>query len=307
MKKKYYQPANNYERNLLMTKQFCGKFSVLLLPVFMFILILCSCYLTLTSKEPLELYLFKVVFSKFGCQFEFGGFENVLFVGKLLMDTFFIFAFFYIFFTSRNSDNESTPDFGISLLHKYSQLELVLFVLSFITLAVTTITFIFSDASHFETIGEKLGLSLSDLKAYKLTIVFVLIALDAAAFFSIWYAQSQTNFLKSLRLCLYDSLPRNKGAHTYGVFSLALGVFQIGFAGLCTFMYYCYRDAFAGFGISLDSTYVFVSLTNSYVAGLIPFTIGINAFMFSSMVDEINTYGTLYNDYAMMGTTESYR
>ena len=82
---------------------------------------------------------------------------------------------------------------------------------------------------------------------------------------------------------------------------MVLAIFNFCIAGFCTFMYYCYRDAFGGFGINLDETYVLISLVNSYVKGLIPFFIAINAFSFSTMVDESNTFGTLYNNYTVLG------
>lgn len=307
MSNNFYKPINNYERNLLMTKQYCSKLSVLLLPVLLLISIVCSCYLTFLSEQPLEFYLFKVIYDKFGWQFEMELPENILFVVKLLLSVFFIFTLFYIFFTSKNSDDESNPDLGISLLHKYSKLQLVITVLAFVAMVIITIIFSFGDIALFENVGAKLGLSLDSLKIYKVTIVLVLLSIDVILILAIWYAQTQTNFLKSLRMCLYESLPKNKGAHTYGVFSLTISICQFCFAGLCTFLYYCYRDAFAGFGISFDGTYVLVSLTLSYVKGLIFFLIGIDAFMFATTVDEINSYGTLYNDYDILETYETYK
>lgn len=302
MRNDYYQPANNYERNLLMVKKFGGKFTVLLLPVFLFMSMICSCYLTLISEQPFEYYLLQVMYTKLGFNFDFGSLDTILFIGNILLSVFLIFALFQIFFSSRNSDNDSNPDFGLYLLHRFSQIELLLFGLFFVFMIVFTAVFIFGDAENFKSLGEKFNLSVSDMEAYKLSIVFILLGIDVLSFFSIWFAQSQTDFLKSIRSSLVDSLPRNKGAHTYGIFSMVIGICCLSFAGFCTFMYYCYSDAFAGFGISLDDTYVYMSLILEYLKGLIPFLIGVNAFIFSSMVEEANTIGTLYNSYAVIGT-----
>lgn len=302
MKNEYYQPANNYERNLLMVKKFGGKLTLLLLPILLFMSMICSCYLTIISEKPFEYYLLKVTYSKLGVDLDFGSWDTILFMGNMLLSAFLIFTLLQIFFTSRNSDNESTPNFGLSLLHRFSQLELILLALIFVSMLVFTVTFIFGDPESFESFGERFGMSTSQLKAYKPSLVFVMITLDIIGVIAIWCVQSQTNFLKSVRMCLVDSVPKNKGAHTYGIFSMAIGICALCFAGFCTFMYYCYRDAFAGFGISLDDTYVYMSLILSYLKGLIPFLIGVNAFIFSSMVEEANTVGTLYNSYTVIGT-----
>ncbi len=301
MKKEYYQPANNYERNFLMVKKFGGKLTVLLIPVLMFISILCSVYIKVSDEQSFELNILKVVTSKFNLDFDFGSFQTLGFVFNILIYAFFIYAFLYIFFTSRNSSFTSNPDLGFSLLHKFSVLELVASVFAFIGILVTTAVFIFGDMSRFESLGAMFNLSVTDLEAYKLTIVFLLIGVVIIAFLSIWYIQSQTDFLKSIRQSLAESVPKNKGAHTYGVFSMAIAIVFLSVAGFCTFMYYCYRDAFGGFGISLDETYVYISMVNSYVKGFIPFLVGVNAFSFSTMVDESNTIGTLYNNYTVIG------
>lgn len=304
MNKNFYQPMNNYERNLLMTKKFCGKFTVLLLPILLFFSMICSCYLKFVSEDPLELYIIRVASSKLGLSLDMGSADEITFFIQILISGFLMFALLYIFFRSKDSDAESNPDMGISLLHKFSQIQLILTVMMFIFAIVITAVFIFGDAGNFKSIGSMFNLTESDLKAYKVTISIILVLIDILAFVGIWYVQSQTNFLKSLRMCLYDSIPKNKGAHTYGVFSLGIGILFLCVAGIITFLYYCYSDTFSGFGINLDKTYVYVSLCSSYINGLIPFMIGVNSFIFSSMVDEINTMGTLYNDYAIIGPSD---
>lgn len=304
MKKSYYQPVDNYERNFFMTKDFCGKFTVLLVPILLFMSMLCSCYLNMTSEKSLEYYIFKVANSSFGFEFDIGSYDTVILICNILISAFFIFAFLNIYFTSKNSDAESSPDFGLSLLYRVSQLELFVSFLGFIALVVVTAVFMFGDVERFESVGEMFNMTVSDLKAYKVTIVFILILADVLLFLLAWYMQAQTDMLKSIRRSLHESLPKNKGAKVYGIFSLTIGIAFLCFAALLTFLYYCYRDAFVGFGISLDMTYVYISLASSYIRGLIPFMLGINSFIYSSMVEEINTFGTLYNNYTVIGTAD---
>lgn len=301
MKREYYQPTDNYERNFLLVKKFGGKISVLAIPILMFMSIICSVYMRISGEQSLELNILKVVTTKFNLSVEFEAMQTIGFIISILLLGFFTYSILYIFFMSKNSSFTANPDLGLMLLHKFSVCELIACVLAFISMLVTTAVFIFSDVSRFESLGELFNLTLVELEAYKPTIVVIFIVIDVILFLAIWYAQSQTDFLKSIRQTLVESLPKNKGAHKYGVFSMAVAIAYLCIAGFCTFMYYCYRDAFSGFGINLDETYAFISLINSYIKGLIPLCIATSAFTFSTMVDESNTMGTLYNNYAVLG------
>lgn len=305
MGKAYYQPNDNYERNLLMVKRFGGKFTVFLLPFFMLVSIALSCYVTVyLEEEPLEYYLLQVANSKLGVNFELSTINTIFSFLSMLLSVFLIYAILYIFFVSKNQSMSSNPDFGYSLLHMVSKIELLISALMALFLVVNTAVFIFGDVSRYESLGEKINLSLVQLEAYKVTISIVLFFIDVVACLFIWYAQTQADFLKSIRLSLVESLPKNKGAHIYGVLSVGIGVITICFAGVCTFLYYCYRDAFAGFGISIEKNYVYMSLALSYVNGFIPVLFGVNAFVYSAMVDETITYGNLYNRYTTIGIAE---
>lgn len=301
MKKGFYQPTDNYERNILMTKHYCGSLAILILPVLLFITLASTCYLMLVSKEPLLMTIFKVANLKLGWNFEFDSLAYVYFIFQLLLVTYLLIALLQIFFTGRDSDISVTPNLGITLLYRLSQIELLLSYLAFIGIVIVTFIFLFGKMDNFEYFGKLLNMTVEDLKAYKISFVITMVVIDVIAFLGISYSQSQTSFLKCLKLCLYESLPKNKGAHKYGIYSMVIGVIMLCFSAFTTFMYYCYRDVFIGLGISLEKTYVMISFAYMYSMTLFPFVIGINAFKYSSMVDEINTYGTLYNDFAMVG------
>ncbi|MDE7389567.1 MAG: hypothetical protein K2M82_01290 [Lachnospiraceae bacterium] len=303
MRKEYYQPETNYERNFLMIKRYCSNFGILLIPILLFMSVLASCYLNMASEETLESYIFKVADISFKLNLDLSSYSSIIFMVGLLTLAFFIYVFLYIFFTSKNTDNSIGPDTGLMMLHRVSQLITVASALLFAGMIVLTAVFIFGDIENFEWLQRLLGLGLEELRAYKLTISIAFVFLIAAAFFMVWFAQSQTVFVKSVRLCLYDSLPRNKGARTYGAFSVAIGMILMVVAAVFTFLYYCYRDTFSGFGINISNVFVLASLIKMYVRGLVPFIIGINAFVYASMVDDINTFGTLYNKFSVMEST----
>lgn len=165
--------------------------------------------------------------------------------------------------------------------------------------------FIFGSPERFASVGKRFNLTVEDLKAYKMTIAILLFLVDIILFLMIWYAQSQTDFMKSIRSSLVESVPKNKGAHTYGVFSMAIAITFIALAGFLNFMYYCYKDAFSGFGINLDQNYVYASLAHAYIKGLIPFFIAVDAFSYSAMVDEANSMsGLIFNDFQVLGEAE---
>lgn len=302
MNRDYYQPANNYERNFLMVKKFGGKFSVFCISLLLFGSVLCSGYLAISDEHFFEISILKVVTSKFNVELNLENYETFWFVLSVLISAFVIYSLLYVFFTSKNSSFQSSPDLGYSLLHKYSVLFLIMSTLVFIVMVITTAVFIFGDIERFESLGKMFKLTVNELSAFKATFAILFVLCDAFLFFVIWYAQSQTEFIKSIRQSLVESIPKNKGARTYGVFSMIFAVAMLTVAAFCTFMYYCYRDAFSGFGINIDDTYVFISLAFSYIRGLVPLFISISAFSYSSMVEQINAYGTLYNDYTVLGT-----
>ena len=305
MGKDYYQPSNNYERNFMMIKKFSGRITVLLIPVLFFISIVCSCYLNVIDQPPLEITILKVLTSKLNFNLELGSFETLFLMTKILFSGFCIFSLLYVFFKSKNTSFESNPDFGYSLIHKFSIVEMVLSAFGFLSMLAVTAVFMFGKTEQFEAIGAAFYMTVNDLKAYKLTIVILLILIDIILFLMIWFSQSQTDFMKSIRLSLVESVPKNKGAHTYGVFSMVFAIFFMAIAAFLTFMYYCYQDAFSGFGISLEKTYVCISLLLAYIKGLIPFILAVNAFSYSSMIDQINTIGSVvYNDYQVFGEAE---
>lgn len=305
MGKQFYQPTNNYERNFLMVKRFGGRASLLMIPILLFISIVCSCYLNIIDEPHLEITIIQVVTSKLNFNLEFGGYEGLFLMTKILMSGFFIFTLLYIFFKSRNSDFDSSPDMGFSLIHKVSIIELIVSVLGFVMMISVTGVFMFGSAEKFQSLGAVFYLTVSDMEAYKVTITILLLLIDTLLFLMIWFSQSQTDFMKSVRLSLVESVPKNKGAHTYGVFSMVLAIIFTTLAGILTFMYYCYQDAFSGFGINVNKTYVYVSLLSAYINGLVPFFLAINAFAYSAMVDELNTIGAvMYNNYEVMGDAE---
>ncbi len=305
MGREQYQPANNYERNFMMVKRFGGKFSVLMLPILFFISIVCSCYLNVVNEPHIEVIIVRVITSKLNFNMNLGGFETVFLLGKILLFGLCTYAILYIFFKSKNTSFQATPDLGYLMLYNLSIAELLTSALGFVTMFIMTISFIFGKPEKFESIGAVFFMTVADLKAYKISIIIIMILLDILLFLMIWLSQSQADFMKSVRLSLVESVPKNKGAYTYGVFSMSVSVVLIGIAAFITFMYYCYQDAFSGLGITMDKTYVYVSLVLAYVKGLIPFFLAICSFSYSAMVDQLNTMGAyMYNQYDVMGEAQ---
>lgn len=305
MGKEFYQPSNNYERNFFMVKRFGGRISFLMVPILLFISVVCSCYLNIIDEPHLEIIILKVVTSKLNFNMEFGGYETLYLMTKILFIGFLIFTLMYIFVKSKNSDIYSNPDMGYALIHKVSLVELIMSAVGFVGMIIVTAVFMFGKAERFDFLGAVFYLTVSDMEAYKVTIIIILLLIDAVLFLLIWFSQAQTDFMKSVRQSLAESVPKNKGAHTYGVFSMVLAIVFTTFAGILTFMYYCYQDAFSGFGINVDKTYVYISLLSSYINALIPFFLAINAFAYSAMVDEVNTIGAvMYSNYEVFGDAE---
>lgn len=305
MAKNFYQPSNNYERNIVMVKSFGGRLSVLMLPILLFLSIVCSCYMNIKNEPHLEIIIIKVVTSKLNFEPEFGGYETLFLMVKILLMGFFIYIILYIFFKSKNNAIYETPDLGYRLIHKVSIIELLISVVCFIGMTVIIALFIFGSAERFEFFGRVFFLTVEDIKAYKVTISVLLILFDVILFLLIWFFQSQTDFMKSVMRTLEESVPQNKGAHTYGVFSMVLSIVFATIAVIITFMYYCYEDAFSGFGLSVEKTYVYISLASLYLNALVPFFLAVNAFAYSARVDELNAIGTvMYSNYDVMGDAE---
>ena len=102
-------------------------------------------------------------------------------------------------------------------------LEILICAVAFIAMIAETGYFMFGDINNFEWLANIFNLNISDLLAYKVTIVIFFVLADIIAFLLIWNAQSQAVFLKSVKLTLVESVPRNKSAHAYGVFALSIG------------------------------------------------------------------------------------
>lgn len=305
MAKNFYQPSNNYERNIVMVKSFGGRLSMLMLPVLLFLSIVCSCYLNIKNEPHLEIIIIKVVTSKLNFDPEFGGYETLFLMIKILLMGFFIYTLLYIFLKSKNSEIFETPELGYRLIHKVSIVELLISVVCFLGMTVVIALFIFGSAERFDFLGAVFYLTVEDMKAYKITISVLLILVDIILFLLIWFSQSQTDFMKSVMRTLEESVPQNKGAHTYGVFSMVLSIIFATIAVIITFMYYCYEDAFSGFGLSMEKTYVYVSFASLYLNALIPFFLAVNAFAYSARVDELNSIGAvMYSNYDVMGDAE---
>ena len=296
MRKESARPTNNYERNLLLVKRFGGKFIVLLIPLTIAANLGCIGYLSATRNELMELTLLRVITQKINPDIEFQMIENIIMIVSCLFSIFFIFALFTFILSCRDPSYDAKPDFGLAVIYAWSMTMIILFSLCFAGCAFSLIMFIFKKVEFFEDYGKPFGLSVADLKAYKLSIIMFMLLLCAVLAVLIWFSQSQAEFVKSIRLTLVNSAARNKGAHTFGVFSMSGAVALICIAGIMTFMYYCYADAFNGLGINMDKTYVYVSFASAYLRGLIPLFIAISAFVYSEMVDEANNFGNIYEE-----------
>lgn len=305
MKSEQYAPRDNYERNFIMVKKFCGKTMVLLLMVLLFFNIISSLYLLIKSGDPFEVELLNVAFSKINLNIEFENYNSIVSLINIIFPGFFLICFINIYGKSKNDDFDSSPSSSLGVLYLFSMIELLIFGAVFALMVIFTFVFIISKPESLKIIPQLLKMNAEQIKAYKLTIALILVILDGLMVLKLWKIQSQTDFVKSVRASLTGSVPKNKGAHTYGVFSLLIGIILLCFAAVITFLYYCYREALSGLGMKLDELYVYVSFILSYVRGLIPFIIGVISFSYSNMVDETITYGTAsYANYVTIGEAE---
>ena len=304
MKNDVYQPRDNYERNFMLVKKFGGSIGVILLAIMFFANIVLSVILSFSENDKLVVIIARVASSKLTFNIDLGEYKTMLFLGNVLLSAFITYCLVYIIFKSKNIGFTESPEIGFALLHKFSMLEILICAVAFIAMIAETGYFMFGDINNFEWLANIFNLNISDLLAYKVTIVIFFVLADIIAFLLIWNAQSQAVFLKSVKLTLVESVPRNKSAHAYGVFALSIGIFMLIYAAILSFLYTCYKDAFSGFSIEVDKTFVAVSLALSYVRGLIPCIIGVLAFAYSSMVDEANSYNNLSYNFNVLGNAE---
>lgn len=294
MGKDMYHPTDNYERNFLLVKRFGGKFIILFIPVLMLMNIICMGYISITKHELMEVTLLKVVTTKIRPDFNATGLETACVIISCLVMLYFIFVFMEFFLTSKDPSDEAVPNVSLRLAYTWSVVQLILSVIGLISSLFFLVLFVVKGEGYFEGAAAAFNVTLNQLKAYRMSIILISVLLCLIFVMMIWFSQSQTQFVKSIRLTLVNSVAKNNGAHTYGVFSMSVAVALLFIAGMMTFIYYCYMDAFSGLGISMEKTYVCVSLILAYIRGLIPFFVAVCALTYSEMVDEANTLGTVY-------------
>ena len=289
-----YHPSSNYERNFLLVKKFGSKTIVVLIPLLLFIHILCIGYLSITKKEALEITLFRLVTSKILPNLNFDMIRDFLMIFSGFTALFFIFAFLSFFFTCRDPSDEAMPTGSLLVTYVWSVAQLTVFAALFIFTAIFFFMFLIKPPDFFEGLGERVNLTVEQITAYRVTILLAIFLICAILVLLVWFYQSQATFIKSIKQTLTNSVAQNRGAHIYGVFSMSVAIALFFMAGAMTFLYYCYKDAFNGFGIDMDPVYVYVSLALAYIRGLVPFLVAVCAFTFSEMVDAANTLGTVY-------------
>lgn len=294
MGKNLYSPSDNYERNILLVKRFGGKLIVFAVPLMMFLDIVCIAYLTFVNKELMEITLFKLITSKRDSTLDLHGLESSSMVVSCVVLLFFLIAFLGFFLKCKDPDEDALPNFSLTLLYNWSVVMICIFSVCFAAVAFFLVLFVFKDPEYFKDMGEWVGFAVSDIKAYKTSIIFGTVVACAMIAMFIWFSQSQAEFIKSIKLTLTNSVAQNKGAHTFSVFSIAISAALFCGALAFTFLYQCYKDSFKSFGIEIDSMYVYVSLARVYIRALIPFFISLCAYSYSEMVDEANSIGTMY-------------
>lgn len=305
MAKDMYHPSSNYERNFLLVKKFGGKPIVVLIPLLLFLHILCMGYLSIMKKEALEITLFRLVTSKLLPDLNFDSIKDFMMIFSGVTALFFIFIFLSFFFTCRDPSDEAVPNVSLAISYYWSMLQLFVFSICFALSAVFLLLFAFKPPEFFEELVKTFNVTLEQIKAFRVSILLGILLACAIFALLIWFYQSQATFIKSLQVTLVNSVARNKGAHVYGVFSMSVAIALLFMAGAMTFLYYCYKDAFNGFGISMEPVYVYVSLALAYIRGLVPFLVSVCALTFSEMVDEANTLGTVYyNEVDMLGDAQ---
>lgn len=301
MNSSQFAPRDNYERNFNMVKHFCGKSLVLGLLILLFLNIISSIYVLFSSYDQLEITLLNIAFSKLNISIKTGAFNSVISFVSILANGFLTFCLLTIYTRSKNEDPDVSPESGLYALYFITIAGLVLCGILFFLIFISTFIIIISKPESLNYLPKILNMTADEIKSNKFSIVILMVLIDLIILFTMWIIQSQADFLKSIKTSLTESVPKNKGAHTYGIFSLIVGIVLLCSAAVTTFLYSCYKDAFNGMGIKLSDVFVFISLILAYVKGLIPILVGILAFSFYNMVDETNTVGTLYTDYNVIG------
>ena len=301
MNSQYLTPRDNYERNFNMIKHFCSKSIMLLLIILMFLNIISNIYVMFASNGPFEIVLLNVAFSKFNITVDVGSYHTTCDLFNILANGFFTFNLLRIYIKSKNEDYGSSPESSIYMLYLLTMGVLVIYGLLFFLTFILIFIVIIANPDSLSIIPGILQMTSGELNEKKFSIVIAMVGIEIAILFVLWITQAQADFLKSVKSSLNDSVPKNKGAHTYGTFSIIIGVILLSYAAVTTFLYYCYRDAFSGLGYKISDIYVFISLVFVYIKGLIPIIIGVIAYLYSNIVDETKTHGTLYTDFGVIG------
>ena len=301
MNNHYLTPKDNYERNFNMVKHFCGKSFVLFLIILIFINIISTIYITFSSNGSFELLLINVAFSKLNLDVNTFSYNSTVDLINVFSCSFFAYSLMRIYIKSKNEDPSVSPETNIYMLYLFTMGVLVLYALTFFLLFVLIFTVLFADPKSMNFLPELLKMTPEEITEKKISIVMIMVAIEIALIFSLWFIQAQGDFLKSIRTSLTNSLPKNKGAHTFGTFSIIIGIVLLSFGAVIIFLYYCYKEAFAGLGYKISDIYVFVGIVLCIVRGLIPIFIGIIAYSYSNLVDDTKTHGTLYTDFGIIG------
>lgn len=299
MAKEKVLPKDNYERNFLLVKRFGSNVIFMIIPVLMLVNIFCMGYVSFTKKEPLEITLLRLLAFEVEPNSETNFIESAFTVVTSIFSAFFLFAFLSFHFSSRDSSRDAIPDKGLNALYAWSMVQLIFFSLCLVASVIFTFVFTVKKTDYFERFGKIIGMTPNEMQSHKLKIVITMLVVCVIIGVIVWFSQSQAQCVKSVKLTLINSIARNKGAHTFGVFSMSVSLALLCLAGLMTFVYYCYSDALNGMRISLEKPYVMVSLTGAYIRGFIPFFLSIGALLFSEMVDEANSTrlpGAMEND-----------
>lgn len=300
-----YNPVDNYERNFLMVKSFGSKSFMLLIPIFMMLRIVCIGYLSITKQEMMEVTLLRLLFSKISPDISFQKIESTIMIVACVFSLYFIVVFALFYLASIDPSKESVPKTSLSMAYKWSIAQVLVLVLMFISTLFFIALFAVKGPEYFEEFANVFNITVKQMEAYQTTILLTACFVAIILATMIWFSQSQASFVKSINMTLSHSVAKNKGAHTYGVFSMAVALALLIIACIMTFLYYCYKDALTGFGVNMEMSYVCVSLLHAYLRGMVPFLIAISAFTYSETVEAANTVGTLYyNHVETIGTVQ---
>ncbi len=289
MKKINYIPSDNYERNFLMVKRFGRSPLILAMPIILILRILCLGYISVSKNEILELTLLKLVTSKYSPDFSPTRIQGAAVAASLVLSLFFAFVFFGVYISSVDPSKESSPQKSLSIVQKWSVIQLVFLIAVFSVMMIFTAAYFIKGPVFFADIFKLSKAGIQKAESKKWLILLVMAVSDAALFMLVWYSQSQVEFIKSIRLTLKTSAAKNNGAHTFGVFSMTVASALIILAAVVTFLYYCYKDAFIAFGINADKTYVTVSLSLAYIRGAASLITALCAFKYHHMAEQANT------------------